>query len=216
MTRFLLVRTPRAALTAWLVVTLTFVALRVTGDPVQALLPIETTPPEIVARYRALWGLDRPLPEQYLADWQGLASGSFGRSFVDGRDVLGIVSERVPRTLVLMGWTLVLMLAIGLPAGIAAALNRGTWIDQACMAAVAGHAMPGYVLGIGLIWLLAVELRWLPSSGYGTPAHLVMPVLTLATAHGAVVARFTRAAVLEVLGSPTSSRPGRRAGAGPW
>jgi len=203
MTRFLLVRLVRALLSVWLVVTVTFVVLRITGDPVQSLLPVETTPPEIIAYYRSLWGLDRPLWEQYLGYWQGIASGTLGRSFADGRDAVGIVVERIPNTLVLMGWTLVVMLAIGLPAGIAAALRRGTWIDRGVMAAaVAGHSLPGYLLGILLIWLFAVELRWLPSSGHGTWAHLVMPVLTLALYHGAVIARFTRAAVLEILGQP--------------
>ncbi|MEO1089737.1 MAG: ABC transporter permease [Pseudomonadota bacterium] len=203
MTRFVLTKIVRALLSAWLVVTITFVVLRVTGDPVQSLLPVETTPPEIIDYYRRLWGLDQPLWQQYLGYLQGLANGTLGRSFADGRDAVGIIAERIPKTLVLMGWTLAVMLALGLPAGIAAALRRGTWVDRAVMAtAVAGHSLPGYLLGILLIWLFAVELRWLPSSGHGTWAHLVMPVLTLALYHGAVVARFTRAAVLEILGQP--------------
>ncbi|GKX32809.1 MAG: ABC transporter permease [Rhizobiaceae bacterium MnEN-MB40S] len=203
MIRFVFIRTIRAILTALTVVTTTFVVLRITGDPVQSLLPVETTPPEIIELYRRLWNLDQPLWQQYVGYWQGIFHGTMGRSFVDGRDVVGIIAERIPITLELMGWTFVAMLAIGLPAGIAAALNRGSWIDRTVMAAaVAGHALPGYVMGILMIWLFAVELRWLPSSGYGTPQHLIMPVLTLATAYGAVIARFTRAAVLEVLGQP--------------
>lgn len=203
MTRFILIRGARAVLSIWVVVTLTFIVLRITSDPVQSLLPADQTPPEIIEYYRRLWGLDQPLYRQYLGYWQGVLSGSMGRSFADGRDALDVVLERVPKTLVLMGWTLLAMLAIGLPAGVAAALRQGRWVDRAVMAtAVVGYALPAYLQGILLIWLFAVELRWLPSSGHGTFAHLVLPVLTLATAYGAAVARFTRAAVLDALGQP--------------
>jgi len=203
MIRFTLIRMLRAALTMLAVVTITFVVLRTTGDPVQSLLPVETTPPEIIEKYRRLWGLDRPLWEQYLAYWHGIFLGTLGHSFADGRDVVGIIAERVPKTLSLMGWTFVAMMAIGLPAGVVAASHRGSWIDRAVMAAaVAGHALPGYVTGILLIWVFAVGLRWLPSSGHGGWEHLVMPVATLGTTYGAIVARFTRAAVLDMLGQP--------------
>jgi peptide/nickel transport system permease protein len=203
MTRFVLRRLLRAVLTAWLVVTVTFVVLRVTGDPVLALVPVDYTSPEVIERYRQLWGLDRPLWVQYLAYMRGLAEGVFGRSFTDGRDAWEVVAERIPNTVLLMSVAFVAMLALGLPLGLLAALNRGTWIDRAVMAlAVAGHSLPGYLLGILMIWLFAVELRWLPSSGHGTAAHMVMPVVTLAVYLGAAVARFTRAAVLEVLGQP--------------
>lgn len=203
MTRFVVSKILRAAISLWLVVSVTFVVIRVTGDPVQSLLPVETTPPEIIAVYRELWGLDRPLWEQYLAFWQGVFTGTLGHSFSDGRDVVGIIAERIPKTLVLMGWTLLATLLVGIPLGTIAALNRGLLIDRAVMGvAVAGHSLPGYLLGILLIWLFAVELRWLPSSGHGTWGHLVMPVATLTGFYGAQIARFTRSAVLEILGQP--------------
>lgn len=203
MGRFILVRTLRALISIVVVVTVTFVVLRVTGDPVQSLLPVETTPPEIIDLYRTRWGLDRPLLEQYARFWRGIVTGTMGFSFSDGRDALAIVAERVPKTLVLMGWTLLFTLALGVPLGIVAALHRGRALDRAVMAlAVTGHSLPGYLLGILLIWLFAVELRWLPSSGYGTFFHLVMPVATLTGFYGAQFARFTRSAVLEVLGQP--------------
>jgi peptide/nickel transport system permease protein len=203
MTVFVLRRLLRAILTALLVVTITFVVLRATGDPVLALIPIDTTSPEVIERYRQAWGLDRPIWEQYLTYLQGLAQGDFGRSFSDGRDALDVVAERIPNTLQLMGTVFVIMLVIGLPAGILAALNRDSAIDHGVMAiAVAGHSLPGYLLGILLIWFFAVELRWLPSSGHGTLAHMILPVATLALYYGAIVARFTRAGVLDVLGQP--------------
>ena len=203
MIRYLIIKLVRAGLSAWIVVTTTFVVLRITGDPVLSLLPIDTTPPEIVAHYRQLWGLDRPVYDQYVSYLQGIAQGDMGRSFADGRDAIGIVAEKIPNTLLLMGWAAVAMLGIGLPAGVLAALRRGTGLDRAVMAlAVAGHSLPGYLLGILLIWLFAVELQWLPSSGHGTAAHLVLPVLALAAYYGALIARFTRSAVLEVIGRP--------------
>lgn len=203
MIRFALIRTLRAVVSIWLVVTITFVVLRITGDPVQSLLPVETTPPEIIAVYRELWGLDRPILTQYVSFWEGLFSGTLGRSFSDGRDAVGIIAERVPKTLALMGWTLVATLVIGISLGTVAALRRGTMLDRVVIAvAVAGHSLPGYLLGILLIYLFAVELRWLPSSGHGTWAHLVLPVATLTAYFSAQFARFTRSAVLEVLGQP--------------
>ena len=203
MTRFILSRIVRTLLTIWLVVTITFVVLRVTGDPVHSLLPVETTPPEVIETYRALWGLDRPLVVQYVSFWKGLFSGTLGRSFADGRDAVGIIAERVPNTLVLVGWTLLATILIGVPLGALAAMHRGRALDRAVMAlAVSGHSLPEYLIGILLIWLFAVELRWLPSSGHGTWAHLVLPVATLTGYFGAQFARFTRSAVLEVLGQP--------------
>lgn len=203
MRRFLLVRTVRAFLTAFVVVTVTFVVLRITGDPVQTLVPMELQTPEVLARYRELWGLDRPLPVQYLAYLRGILHGEFGTSFADGRPAFAVIAEKVGGTLLLTVPAFLAMLAIGLPAGVAAALNRGGRTDRAVMAfAVAGHSLPGYLLGILLIWLLAVEWRVLPSSGSTTWRHMVMPVLTLALYNGATVARFTRAAVLDVIERP--------------
>lgn len=203
MTAFVLRKILRAVLTAWIVVTVTFVVLRVTGDPVYALVPIDYVSEEVIERYRRLWGLDRSIWEQYVAYLKGLSQGAFGRSFTDGRDAWEIVAERIPNTVLLMSTAFAAMLALGLPAGILAAIHAGTRTDRAVMAfAVAGHSLPGYLLGVLLIWLFAVHLRWLPSSGYGSPAHLILPVVTLATYYGAVIARFTRAAMLEVLGQP--------------
>lgn len=203
MTRFIATRLIRALLSIWAVVTLTFVVLRITGDPILSLVPIDSTPPDVVEYYRRLWGLDRSVFEQYLSYLRGIGLGTMGRSFTDGRDAIGIVAERLPRTFELMGIAFLAMLALGIPAGTLAALNRGNILDRAIMAlAVVGYSLPGYLLGILLIWLFAVELQWLPSSGSGRPEHLVLPAATLAFYNAAIVARFTRSGVLEVLGRP--------------
>lgn len=203
MLRLVIVKSLRALITVVLCVTFVFVVLRLSGDPAQALLP-ENTPPDIMADYRARWGLDRPLPEQYLRYVAAVANGDFGRSFADNREALGVVLERVPATLLLGCATLALALSLGIPLGMLAALRRNTAVDRAVMGfAVFGYATPHYFLGILLILLFAMTLRWLPSSGDATWWHLIMPVATLGTSAAGTLARFTRTAMLEVMGQPS-------------
>jgi len=189
MLRLIIVKTLRALLTVLMCVTLVFVALRLSGDPAETLLP-ENTPPDAVAEYRATWGLDAPLPVQYVRYLAAALRGDFGISFADNRPALDVVLERVPATLL-----------IGVPLGIVAAIRRNTAVDRAVMAfAVFGYSTPNYFLGILLILLFAMQLRWLPSSGSETWQHMVMPVFTLGTAAAGTLARFTRTAMLEVMG----------------
>lgn len=200
--RFALIRLARALVTIWAVVTIVFVVLRATGDPVYALVPDDATP-EVVALYRERWGLDRPLLEQYLTYWQAVFSGNLGRSFVDRRDALTVVLERLPKTLLLTGTALLIALLLGLPAGILAAVRRNSLYDRLVVAlAVAGYSLPTFFFGLLAILLFAVELRWLPSSGSATPAHLVLPALTIGLHQAAIVTRFARSSMLEVLGEP--------------
>jgi peptide/nickel transport system permease protein len=202
MLTLVLVKTFRALLTVLLCVTVVFVVLRLSGDPAETLLP-ENTPPATVAEYRARWGLDAPLPEQYVRYLAAVARGDLGRSFADNRDALGVVMERVPATLRLGGATFALAVLLGVPLGIVAALRRNTAMDRAVMGfAVFGFSTPHFFLGILMILLFAMQLRWLPSSGSETWQHMVMPVLTLGTAAAGTLARFTRTAMLEVMGQP--------------
>jgi peptide/nickel transport system permease protein len=199
---FLLRRALRAVLTLWVVVTFTFVVLRVTGDPALSLLP-DDTPPQVVKAYLERWGVDRPLGEQYLGYFRDIARGEFGLSFRDDRPALDHVLERIPKTLQLTGTALAIVLVLGLGAGVAAGLHRGTPLDRAIMAfAVAGYSLPSFFLGLTLIFVFAVNLRVLPSSGSSTAWHLVLPAITLGTTGAAVIARFTRSAMLEVMGQP--------------
>ncbi|WP_157020061.1 ABC transporter permease [Mesorhizobium xinjiangense] len=202
MLRFVVFRLARALITIVGCATLAFFVLRMAGDPIIALLPADA-PPEVMERYRTLWGLDRPLYEQYVRYLISLAQGDFGQSLVDGRDALGVVLERAGATLILGGVVIALALLIGVPAGTFAALRRGTPADHATMTvAIFGYAMPNFFLGLLLILLFSMQLRLLPSSGYGSAAHLVMPALTLGTAMAAKLARFVRTSVLDVLGQP--------------
>ncbi|ASW10305.1 ABC transporter permease [Rhizobium sp. 11515TR] len=190
----------RALVTLFLAMTFAFVILRVSGDPLHSLLPIET-PPEVVALMRQQWGLDQPLYIQYFAYLGHLLRGDFGTSLLNGQDALALVLSKVPATLELMGAALVLAFGAGVPFGILAARNRGGLIDRFVMAlAVLMHSLPNFLIAILLIQLFAVSLRILPSGGGSTMAHLVMPVLVIGLYNAGIIARFVRSSVLEVLG----------------
>ena len=200
--RFVLTKLLRAALTLVLAVTFVFVVLRLSGDPVTQMLP-DDAPASVITQYREMWGLDRPLPEQYVRYVAGLLRGDFGFSFRDNRPALDVVLERVPLTLELGFTALAITLLLGIGGGILAALKRGTIVDQATMAfTIFGHSMPNFFLGILLILYFAMTLRILPSSGSGSWKHLVLPAITLGTSYAATVARFTRSSLLEVLHQP--------------
>lgn len=202
MTRFVLVKLLRALITIFLCITICFFVLRLTGDPVDMMFSDEV-PETVKAEFRERLGLDRPLPEQYGRFVLSIFSGSFGTSLLDGRDALTVVAERIPATLMLGGAVFILALLIGVPAGVFAAMHRGRSIDRFVMAgAVFGYAMPNFFLGILLILFFSMRLRWLPSSGFGSFSHLVLPAITLGTAMAGKLARFVRTAMLEVLGNP--------------
>jgi peptide/nickel transport system permease protein len=202
MLRFMLSRLARAALTIGMVVTFAFVVLRLSGDPAQIILGAEA-PPEAVAAFRAAWGLDEPVWLQYFRYFGAILSGDLGRSMRDGRDAIVLVAERIPTTLALTLPALAIKLCLGIPAGMLAALHRNSFLDRAVMAlAVAGFTVPSFVLGLLLVLVFAVQLGWLPSGGQGTWQHAVLPVITLGVGGAAVLARFTRSAMLEVLGQP--------------
>ena len=190
----------RAVVTLFLAITFTFIILRVSGDPLHSLLPVET-PPEVVALMRQQWGLDQPLYIQYFSYLGHLLRGDFGTSLQNGQNALALVLSKVPATLELMGAALVVALGAGVPLGILAAQNRGSLIDRLVMGlAVLTHSLPNFLVAILLIQLFAVSLRLLPSGGGSTPAHLVMPVLVIGLANAGIIARFVRSSALEVLG----------------
>ena len=202
MVRFWSVKAARTLLTLWFVVTFAFIVLRVSGDPVQSLLGPDATVEEI-AQFREAWGLDRPLPEQYLRYVVQMASGEFGTSYRDGRSVTEIIAERVPWTVLLGLSAYAVAILVGVPAGIVAALRRGSALDRLVMGfAVFGFALPNFFLGILLILLFSLTLQWLPSSGTGSILHLLMPAATLGVYTAGTLARFTRSAMLEVLSKP--------------
>src|SRR5437879_4554575 len=182
------------------VVTLVFAALRLSGDPAATMLPGDASVDELVALRKTL-GLDRPIPVQYVSFLVGAVTGDFGISFRHQQPALGLVIDRLPATLELAFAALVLAVVVAVPLGIIAALNRGRLADVLAMAfAVVGQATPYFWMGIMLILVVSVELGWLPTSGRGTWAHLILPAITLGTHFAASLARLTRTAMLEVLG----------------
>ncbi|MEO3475959.1 ABC transporter permease [Roseomonas sp. CAU 1739] len=202
MLRFIAGRLLRAALTIVMVVTFAFVVLRLSGDPALLILSVDA-PPEAVAAFREAWGLDRPLWVQYLSYFGAILQGDLGQSMRDGRDAIDLVAERIPATLALTLPALALKIGIGIPAGVYAALHRNSATDRIVMVmAVAGFAVPSFVLGLLLVLVFAVQLGWLPSGGQESWRHAILPVITLGVGGAAVLARFTRSAMLEVLGQP--------------
>lgn len=200
MARYMLARLLRAVGTMWLAVTLIFVGLRLSGDPAAALLGPEANP-EAVEALRRAWGLDQPLLIQYVRYLSNLAQGDFGRSLREQRPATSVVHERLPATARLAGAALSLAVVIGVPVGVLAALRRGSLLDRAVMvAAMIGQGLPNFVLGLVLILIFAFYLGWLPSGGHQGARSLVLPALTLSTYGIASLARFTRSAVLDVLG----------------
>jgi peptide/nickel transport system permease protein len=184
------------------VVTLVFAALRLSGDPASTMLPGDASVDELAALRHAL-GLDQPLAVQYVQFLAGAVRGDFGESIRHQQPAFGLVLERLPATFELAFAALALSVVIALPLGILAAIYRGRAVDMLAMGfAVVGQATPFFWMGIMLILVVSVELRWLPTSGRGGPEHLVLPALTLATHFAAVLARLTRTSMLEVLGQP--------------
>lgn len=189
----------RAVITLWLVVTFVFFVLRLSGDPTYMLLP-DDIDEATRTFYRQLWGLDKPIFVQYWSYLGSLLQGDFGISFRNNQDAFQLVWDRVPKTALLTGTSLVISLVIGIPLGIIAALYRDSWIDRAVMAAsVFGFSMPNFFLGILLILIFSLNLRVLPSSGSGTWWHLIMPAATLGISFAAQFARYTRSSMIDVL-----------------
>ena len=202
MLRYIATRALRALLTIVFVITFAFVILRLSGDPALMILSVDA-PPEAIEAFRKSWGLDRPIWEQYLRYFGAIAEGNLGRSMRDGRPAVELVFERVPATLLLTLPALLLKLMIGIPAGIYAALHRNRLADRLTMiGSVAGFTVPSFVLGLVLVLVFSVQLGWLPSGGQDSWRHAILPIVTLSAAGAAVLARFTRSAMLEVLGQP--------------
>jgi ABC-type dipeptide/oligopeptide/nickel transport system permease component len=171
----------------------------VPGDPAQSILG-EGASAEEVQKLRHTLGLDRPLLEQYRTFMTGLVKGDLGQSLRYGTPVTREIRDRLFRTMQLAVAAMGVAIVVALPLGIVAAVYRGTAIDHAAMTlALAGISMPNFWLGPLLAILFAVSLGWLPVSGTGTIWHLVLPAVTLGAALAAILARMTRASLLEEL-----------------
>src|SRR5512132_654844 len=171
----------------------------VPGDPAQAMMG-DGASPQDVAELRKTLGLDQPLLTQYATFLRNALQGDLGKSFRTGQPVTTMVAERMPATAELAVAAMLVAIVIAIPLGVVAAVWRGTAADYGAMTfALAGVSIPNFWLGPLLAIVFAVELGWLPVSGRGTLAHLVLPALTLGAPLAAVLARMTRASVIEEL-----------------
>ena len=177
-----------------------FAILHLTGDPAALLMPPEATP-EQVAQFRKEMGFTDPLPVQYWRFFKGTLHGDFGNSFRHSQPALGLVLERMPATIQLTFAALIIALMIAIPAGIVSAIRRNSILDHLGMTgALLGQSMPVFWLGVMLILIFSVTLRWFPSFGRGGIEHLILPAVTLGMFSMARTARVMRSSMLEVLG----------------
>ncbi len=211
MTQYILRRLIHSVFIIWGCATLVFFLLRmIPGDPVVQMLGPEYTPEAAEALRRKL-GLDEPLLVQYVRWFGNMITGDLGGSLASGETVTGAIASGLPKTLSLAALSFLIAIVIAVPAGVAAALRRNTFVDYAAsVLAFVGVSMPSFWFGIILILVFAVWLGWLPATGYAELTddgfvewlrRLILPSLAIGAGYAAILMRFVRAGLLEVLGS---------------
>jgi peptide/nickel transport system permease protein len=185
-----------------------FLMLRLTPSDPAAIIAGDNATAEQVAQIRSQLGLDQPMLQQFVI-WIGkVLRGDFGQSFFFKKTVAELIGERIEPTLSLALFTIVIAVLVAVPLGVLAAQRQGSWVDRVVMGlSVLGFSVPTFVVGYILIYVFAVWLNWLPVQGYqhisegilGWAQRLILPALTLAVIYIALIARMTRASVLEVL-----------------
>ncbi|HEY6829659.1 MAG TPA: ABC transporter permease [Gemmatimonadaceae bacterium] len=216
MTRFIARRLLLAIPTLFGVLVVAFLLLYVApGDPVEAMVG-ERADSATIARLRAELHVDDPLPQRFAHYVSRVAVGDLGRSYITNRPITQDIRERFPKTLQLAGAAMLLATVLGITLGVLSARRPGGLADRFALGiAYLGISFPVYWVGLLLILLFAVTLRWLPPSGYGSLRFLVLPALTLGMRSIAFLARMTRSAMLEAL-SADFVRTARAKGLGEW
>jgi len=201
MGRFIVRRLLQGVVLLVLVTAIVFVLGRMTGSPVDLMLPEDATAEDRERLIRTL-NLDGPVHTQFLTFVGNALHGDFGTSIRMRQPTLDVFMSRLPNTLAIIPWALLFAMSVGIPLGVVAAINRGRFLDRASgTVAVLGIATPSFWLGIVLIFIFAVELRWLPSGRMGGPEHYILPVITLGTFLTAGFMRLTRSSMLDVMES---------------
>jgi ABC-type dipeptide/oligopeptide/nickel transport system permease component len=201
MRRFIVRRAAYAFLSLFLLSVTIFLLIRVTGDPAVLLVEPGASKDDI-EMIRQQFGLDRPLWVQYGSFTASFLRGDFGQSFYYRTPVLELYLSRLPNSLMLASAAMVFSLVVGIPTGIIAAVRVNGWWDSAGkLFALLGLSLPSFWVGLVLILVFSVYLGWLPSSGSGTPWHLLMPAISLGWVFAAAHMRLTRSSMLDVLGS---------------
>jgi ABC-type dipeptide/oligopeptide/nickel transport system permease component len=201
MLRYLILRALYTLPVVWLVVSLVFLLIHlVPGDPVLQMLG-EGAPAADIQAARHLYGLDVPLGQQYLHYWSGVLHGDLGPSFRFNQSVTKLVVQRYPYTLQLTLAALLVAVLLSIPAGVRSARRRNRWDDRLLsVVSLFGLSFPNFALGPILILLFSIKLGWLPVSGSGTFAHLILPAITMGGALAAILTRMVRTSMLEELG----------------
>src|SRR5712675_338446 len=201
MLRYLSLRVLYMLPVVWLVVSLVFLLIHlVPGDPILQMLG-EGAPVTDVQAARHAYGLDLPLGRQYLNYWEGVLHGDLGPSLRFNQSVTRLIAQRYPYTLQLTLAALVVAVLLSVPAGVRSARRRNLWDDRLLsLVSLLGLSFPNFALGPILILFFAIYLGWLPVSGSGTVAHLVLPAITMGGALAAILTRMVRTAMLEELG----------------
>ncbi len=201
MTTYLLRRVFGAVWVLFGVATVVFVILHFTGDPATVMMPPESTAQDI-ANFRHLHGFDKPIGVQFVVFLTSVIHGDFGVSLRHDEPALGLALGRLPATAELALSALIIAVVVAIPAGVLAAVRRNTPLDYATrIFALLGQSAPVYWLGLMLILLFGVRLRWFPVSGIGGLRHLVLPAITLGLFSMAKIMRLTRASMLDTLQS---------------
>lgn len=202
MQRFIAVRVLQSILAILVMSVIVFGLARISGNPLEVMLPLEAQE-EDYERLTKYWGLDKPLHEQYVVFVKKAIQGDFGESLkYQGQSAMGLVVERLPATFELAGFALLVSALIAVPIGVLAAVAKDTgWDAAAKVVALLGQSLPVFWLGIVLMWIFAVWLGWLPSSGRGGLQHLILPAITLGWFQVAAIMRLVRSSMLEVLDS---------------
>ena len=200
MLRFLAVRMAESLVALLVISVLVFALTHVSGSPVDAMLPDDATPEQAEILIEE-WDLDRPLPVQYFTFLGNALQGDLGQSLKwRGQSATEVVWSHLPATLWLGGFAIAISALVSIPLGVIAAMRKGSWVDNAVkMVALLGQSLPPFWLGIILIWIFAVSLSWLPTSGRGGFSHLILPAIAMSWFQIAAFVRLTRSAMLDVL-----------------
>lgn len=201
MQRYILFRVLQGFLTVWVVVSVVFILGRATGDPVELMLALEATEEQRI-QVRESLGLDKPLIVQYGIYMARLARFDFGKSLISKIEVRGLLGQRLLNSLKLSGFSMIVTLIFAFPLGIMAAVRRGSGVDMlARLVAVLGQSLPHFWVGLILMEIFAVRLRWLPVGGAGSLKAYVLPGFTMGWFITAGIMRLMRSSMLETLGS---------------